>query len=50
MTHSEQHDPFRDDLIHCHKMHSHVNYESAGQHSVYIHVLGKRETLCAKVL
>ena len=39
------HDPFRGDLIHCHKMHSHVNYESAGQDFVSIHVLGQRETL-----
>jgi len=40
-----QHDPFRGDLIHCHRMHSHVNYESAGQDFVSIHVLGQRETL-----
>jgi len=31
-------------------MHSRVNYESAGHHCVFTHVLDKRETLCTKVL
>jgi len=43
----KQHDPFRADLIQGHKMYS--RYESAGQRSVFIHVLGERETLCTKV-